>query len=321
MDDTKNDPIELKGETFALVRRRQNGSAVYANSERTAYLRLGQEQEIKRELNVRKNLLANSFPIAECISEGDFDGKSYWIERSLGNYHFGDLFFKDIRGYGSIREETFNDFLNVLKRFRDAQERTIVLEPVRSDFLKDLIDFDGLSKDSALGLELLAPAWEKMLGVFEKMPSCLTHGDLLPNNLFHVGVIDFEGVQTGVVGYDMVSALTKSFWFPKEEGYEQRRKYWFSEAQITQLQDALSVYSTQEHEWDLSKFADELFLLRGLWWTSRNDKWPKIQRWRFERMSELLKIYLNGGPSVWRFWKERELTKNGRSLRANLSLG
>ena len=314
MSDTKVDSVKLMGETFVLVRRRQNGVAVYANSERTAYLRLGQKQEIERELNVRRDLLANSFPIGDCIAEGEFDGKKYWVEASLGKYHFGDLFFQDIREYGSIREETFNDFLNVLKRFRDAQERTIVLKPVRADFLKDLIDFDGLSKSSALGLELLVPAWEKMFCVFEKMPSCMTHGDLLPNNIFHLGVIDFEGTQTGVVGYDIVSALTKSFWFPKEKDYEQQRKYWFSEAQIERLQDILFVYSTQEHRWDLGKFADELFLLRGLWWTSRNEKWPKIQRWRYERMSVLLKMYLNGRQSVWQFWKKCELTENGRGL-------
>lgn len=312
MSDTTTDSIVLKGETFTLVRRRQNGSAVYANSERTDYLRLGQKQEIERELKVRRDLLANGFPIADCLAEGDLDGKSYWVEASLGKYHFGDLFFQDIREYGSIREETFNDFLVVLKRFRDAQERTITLNSVNVGALRELVDFNGLSKDSALRLELLAPAWEKMLGIFEKMPSCLTHGDLLPNNVFHLGVIDFEGTQTGVVGYDIVSALTKSFWFPKEEGYEQRRKYWFSKAQIDSFQDALFVYSTQEHRWDLSQFSDELFLLRGLWWTSRNDKWPKIQRWRFERMSELLKIYLNSNQSVWQFWKESELTENTR---------
>lgn len=56
------------------------------------FLRIGPEGLIVPELNLHKKLLGYGFPVPGIVAEGEKDGKTYYIEQSLGDELLGDIF-------------------------------------------------------------------------------------------------------------------------------------------------------------------------------------------------------------------------------------
>lgn len=297
--------IEIEGVVFEKVRDRQRGVGVYVGPDRTQYLRIGSPNDVKKELSFHKQLLEKGFPIAPVIREGRIGNREYWIEESLGQLHFGDLFADEMREQGSISDELFERFMQVVLRFHDAQQKTLEQKPLDPHTLAQSVGFNDLLLELPDENEKMLHAWKKILTDLQHLPLCLTHGDFLPNNILEKGVIDLGDHFQGPVGYDMVNAITTSYWFPKETDLEYQRRSSFSEAQIQEYWIQVGTYMAGEGTWSVMDCIDPLFLLRAIWWTVRNDRTPKLQQWRYKRYLTLLDLYMKN-ESLYDYWSKHK---------------
>lgn len=297
--------IEIKGEIFTHVKDRRHGTSIYVGVDGSKYLRIGQINEVKKELCLHKQLLDRGFPIASIVGEGSFDDLSYWIEESVGKTTFGERFDKEMIETGQISDKSFDQFLSIIVRFHTAQELTIERTHIDSKILAKNIGLHHLVTDLPLEREKIMKTWEKILSDLENVPVCFTHGDFLPNNILEKGVIDLEDYFFGPIGYDILNPITTPYWFPKEPVQGFQRWSWFSESQLEGYLKAVDIYGFQGDTWKIKDFFDPLFLLKAIWWTSGNGKSLHLQLWRNQRLLVLMDKYLQN-ESLYSYWWEKK---------------
>lgn len=297
--------LEIQGEAFRHVKDRRHGSSIYVAKNGSRYLRIGQPLEVKQELDLHKQLLDSGFPIASIVAEGSLGELSYWIEESLGKTTFGERFDKEMNQTGWISDESFNQFLGIIVRFRTAQESTIERRPIDPELLAKNIGLQNLIIDLPLEQKLILNTWEKILHDLENVPMCFTHGDFLPNNILEKGVIDLEDHFLGPIGYDVLNPITTPYWFPKEPVQGFQRWSWFSEPQLERYLKAIATYESEGDTWRIKDFFDPLFLLKAIWWTSGNGRSSHLQAWRNQRLLVLMNKYTQN-QSLYSYWWEQK---------------
>ncbi|MDP3793639.1 MAG: aminoglycoside phosphotransferase family protein, partial [Candidatus Uhrbacteria bacterium] len=295
----------IDGETFELLLARQRGALLYANVDRSKYLRIGESARIAKELKFHKQILAFGFPVAQILGEGKNGGFIYWIEESLGKEHFGDRFFRETKEDGRILDDSFRAFLQIVKQAHDAQERILETKPIDSVALAKGVGFEDILLELPEEGDKLHLIWEKILADLQGYPFCVTHGDFLPNNILEHGVIDFGDHFYGPAGYDIINAITVAWWFPKEDGFEYRRRWSFTDQQIEEYFNLVSTYKENKREWNILQKFDSLFFMRATWWAVRNHPAPKLQAWRYERYRILINR-LSKGESLLDYWREHK---------------
>ncbi len=297
--------VTINEELFTQVKERRRGVGIYSNEAHTRYVRMGSAQAVRRELAFQKELLQGGFPVAQILHQGNYGLLSYWIEESLGVAHFGDLFAEDTEDGGAISENHFDQFLKVVVHFQRAQQKTMRTATLEDEALLHVVYFEELVQELPEAQTKMWDAWHKMMRILKTIPLCLTHGDFLPNNIMERGVIDLADHFEGPIGFDMVNAITTSYWFPGTMGFEYRRRSSFSESQIEAYLEAVRTYAIDQQSWDILDYFDALFLLRACWWTVRNQDMPLLQEWRYERFLELIDLFLEGA-SLYTHWRERK---------------
>lgn len=297
--------IIIDGEQYSLVLERERGVGLYADAGRTRYVRIGTPAMVAKELSFHKELLANNFPVAKILAEGKRGDREYYIEKSLGNKHFGAIFREETDTTGEVSEESFSRLLQQVQAMHDAQERHVGA-PVDAASLATSVQFGNLRAELPDDAATMDAAFAKIVNELANFPSCLTHGDFTSHNILHDGVIDFGDHFRGPVGFDMLNVMTAPFWFPKDAiNGEFTRGYRFSDAHIARLFDAVGVFTIGEHVIDLHTSFDAFFLLKAHWWTVRNHKMPKLQQWRYTHFRELVGRY-NAGESLYDYWITRK---------------
>ncbi len=294
--------VMIGGESFDLFLDRQRGASLYVNADRSRYLRVGDPDVVEKELDFHKQLLGGGFPVSRILDEGRLGERSYWSEESLGNDHLHDIFKQETESAGLISESSFRAFLKVVQQFNAAQASTANTLPIDFERLSAAVGFDGMIHELPDLSDDLRASWKMVQERLKDYPSCLTHGDFNPHNLFSKGVIDFGDHFVGPIGYDAVTAVTTPFWFPKGEGFEFRRKYTFTEDQVRQFFDACGTYQVGEREIDIRDRFDELFLLKAAWWSVRNQRNPKLQEWRYDRFRKVVDEFIRG-ESLLEHWQ------------------
>ena len=297
--------VKIHNERFKLVLKRQRGAALYANRDRTKYLRIGEKKLIEKEFEFHCKLLESGFPVAPIFEYGKKGKLIYWIEESLGKEHFGDLFFHETIANGRISEHLFRKFLHIVKQAHNAQEKTLEVGPIDSAALAKAVGFNDILLELPHERTRLIRIWKRILTDMKGYPFCFTHGDFLPNNILERGIIDFGDHFFGPVGYDMIDAITVSWWFPKEDGFEYKRRSTLTDKQINRYFDTVSMYHKKRKKWNILKKFDSLFFLRATWWTVRNHPAPKLQAWRYDRYRLLMRLYLQG-KSLFEYWKKHK---------------
>lgn len=297
--------ITIDGKQYSIVIERERGVGLYADEKRTRYVRIGIPSMVARELSFHKELLANGFPVAKILAEGKLGNREYWIEESLGDKHFGNIFKEETGAHGEISEESLTRLLLQVQRMHDAQERHIG-PPIDAASLATSVQFQGLVDEMPGDADTMREAFTKISNALVDYPSCLTHGDLTAHNILHDGVIDFGDHFRGPVGFDMLNVITAPFWFPKNSVHgEYTRGFRFSDTHIARFFDAVGVFSCGERTINLRTEFDAFFLLKAHWWTVKNHRMPKLQEWRYDRLRELVRRY-NADESLYGYWMARK---------------
>jgi hypothetical protein len=109
--------LRVDGLQFGLVCVRATGVSVYRGD--GAYLRLG--DGVAGELETHLQMLRDGYPVAEILEVGKHEASLYYIERALGKDTFGDACADRIASGGSMTDEEFVGFLDVMRRHAQAQ--------------------------------------------------------------------------------------------------------------------------------------------------------------------------------------------------------
>jgi len=272
--------LNINGKMFELVRVQRGGTTgVYKC--RNEYLRIGETVKIKRDLDFHKKMETFKFPIAKLVSEGEFGGKYYFIEQSLGEKHLGEQFAEDLINLEVISDEHFKIFLEIALHFAKAQLNT-------ATEYKDMESFKYGIHLEVLCAEL--PQYKsKILNCFEEVtkrllvfPFVITHGDFNPHNLYPKGAIDLADSFYGPFGFDLVTAIVHVNYFPTSGDYEYVTHYTFTSEQEAEYFRKMDSITAKAGLPALSDFKSDFEFCRGLWSLSNMQKWPKIQKWRYD---------------------------------------
>lgn len=272
--------ITLAGREFVLVAiQREGESAIYKCGEEFA--RAGVRERILKDLELHKRMAAFGFPVAELRGEGEHENGYYFIESSLGERHFGDLFAEDMRVEGRILDETFARFVAISQRFAEAQLRSIDREK-NFDQFADGIHLDILTEELPEDAESIRRYFERVkerVGVF---PFVITHGDFNSRNLYPAGVIDLEDSFMGPAGYDLATNIFHTRYMPDSPEYEYFRRYSFTEEQEREYLGAMDVLYARHGLPKLSDYFDDFGFCRAVWMLVRMHQWPKLQKFRYD---------------------------------------
>lgn len=300
--------IGIGEDVFHFVLARERGVQLYANAERSKYLRIGDPELAKKEVDFHKRLIEEGFPVAHILSEGEANGKVYWIEESLGNEIFTDRFTREVVENGKISEATFAIFLQHAKAVHEAQIRSCAIKPYTLDALGGVVEEPEMEAELPDFRDKTRAAWEKAKTRVEHLPICLTHGDFTAHNILEHGVIDFGDHFEGPLGHDMMNVITTPFWFPKDTSFELFGTYDFTEEQIDRFFAACGTSHTPFGTFELRDVFDDLFILKALWWAVRNQANPMLQEWRYERFRDIVSRYLSG-ESLYEYWRKQNNKK------------
>src|SRR3989344_141010 len=128
-----NKTIVIGKKNFSLQNRRAY-KPVYVYKGRDLFLRLGPAAIVQKELKLHQHLIRLGFPFAAIVSSGKYKNQFYYIEKSLGNIHFGQIFSKDIQNQKRISKKNFGRFLTITKKFAEAQLRTVSVTRSQKNF-------------------------------------------------------------------------------------------------------------------------------------------------------------------------------------------
>lgn len=267
---------------FTLVNlQRDEATAVYRGGD--TFVRIGRPDKMVPNFNLHKKMESAGFPVPRLIDSGNYGDLFYFTEESLGDRHLGDEFAVDMEATGEISEEHFNQLVSLVKKFALAQYGTAKAEDV--DSLKDGVHLDLLCKEmhevDAIKLQAKFKEVTERLSVF---PYVITHGDFNPHNLYESGVIDFEDSFYGPFGYDLTTALVHIRNFSLEDTAEFRAQYSFNTEQTRRFTETLDALSSDLGIPPLSLYTDDLDFLRAIWSAVRMEKYPSLQKFRFNRL-------------------------------------
>ncbi len=156
---SKIDRLTINGTVFEHVKTRSYMPvSIFKSGE--LFLRKGPKKVLEGEIAFHRNLLQYDFPVPKILEEGGLNGERYYIETSLGEKLFGEIFTEDAKEHREISESHFKKFLEVVKKFTKAQLAT------QSDERDEESFYSGLNVQFAL--EELPELEERILCAFEK---------------------------------------------------------------------------------------------------------------------------------------------------------
>lgn len=282
----------IEGEEYTFVKVR-NHMPISIYKGKDSYLRIGPRDLIRQEINYHKNLLGFGFPIPKILNEGEHLDLYYFTESSLGDEHLGQIFRANCTD-SVVSDNDFSKLLNVVKIFTEAQIKTVGTQPFTFADFRELIKVIILLEELPTLNQDTLVALARVEDHIKILPAVLTHGDFNPYNIFEKGVIDWERGSYAPIGHDLVDNIAQTFFFPLNGDYEYTAGYRYSEKQINTYYEQIDAICTNAGIPQISDFRNDFILCRSIWSVVRMDRWPKIQKWRYEQYKALLKAYLNG---------------------------
>src|SRR3989338_2222322 len=272
--------IKLQGKEFILVTtQRTEKISVYKGY--NEFLRIGDRENIENNLHKHKQMLGYGLPISEIKEEGTIDNKAYYIESSLGEKHFGQLFSEDMKKAGRISNEHFAQFIEISRKFGESQLNTkidrISLNSFPLGIHLDVVKFE-LEEYGDKIQEVFDRATEKI----EVFPAVMTHGDFNPHNLYPKGAIDLESAFMGFAGYDLITNIVHIGYFPDSTDYEFYKGYNFVDEQKIQYLLAMDDLYIKNGLPRISEYLKEFEFFRAIWSVANMSRWPKLQQFRYD---------------------------------------
>jgi hypothetical protein len=284
----------IEGKVYTFVKNRNHVPvSIYKSS--TEYLRIGPKELLLKEIDYQKTLLGFGFPVPEIIKEGAYEDQYYFIEPSLGERHFSQIFKANLSDVNTVSNTDFAVFLALIKKYAEAQLKTVTASKFIPSEVEGMIKYDVVVNELPNLEKMTTEAMRKAEGRIATLPIALTHGDFNPHNILEAGVIDWERASYAPLGYDLATNISQIFFFPLRGEYEYIGGYTYSREQIDQYWKEMDALYTANGFPKVSEYATDFIFCRTIWSVVRMDRWPNIQRWRYRQYEEVLTEYLNTG--------------------------
>ena len=301
MEKGKIEDITIEGKNFAYVKHRLIGGKVFTNQDKSEYLRTADPAEIAGEANLTKDLYERGFPVPEVTATGTLeDGTAYYTEKSIGDRVFAEIFKEEIKAKGQISNETFDAFINVIKRYCSAQFNPKNFVPRNADSLEKISLLTNAMRNNPPSAEMqsmFAEAYKKANERVSTLPWGYIQPDLDPFNILHDGIIDFELADFGPIGYDALTNIYFERMWPKHE-----ISYHFNDEQIARYVAAIDAIAKENNLPAISSYTDDFLVLKAIWSSAK----PKNSEENQERNADLWKWRAN-----MRDWCVRQYLKGG----------
>jgi hypothetical protein len=264
--------------------------AIYRGDE--AYLRIG--PGLSAELATHRQMARRAFPVAAILEHGYRGRLPYYVEQSLGSSTLGDIFDAEVDTRGSVSDESFEQFTEVISRHARAQARMATARWSVGAFA----EFIGVARAAALHPDLaedMRDAFEDAIGRLQRFRGTLLHGDLHSDNTCVGGVIDLEGAGRGVIGYDVVTAVFVSAMAQAVPEGGAPPYAGFSSAQLRSYLSLLDDIFGARGPGPVSDELEALLLCRAISMCSRRHRDPAIWPIRTRLLSTTLDTVRRGG--------------------------
>jgi len=306
MEAIPNQTMEIKGQIFEVVKptRLLNGMVLKSGN---TYARVGEKQPTMAEQIHSVSLFNRGFPVPTVLDSGELpDNKWYFTETSLGTDTFHKQFTNEYQATGEITSQTFSKYLDVVTKYASAQsdnKNKTTVSP--KDFIDTLLPqervlpnycyFGYNQEDYLRALQLAADKLSSAsMGVIQH--------DMNPFNVLENGVIDFELVGYGPVGFDtLMSVRWSSGWFTD---YPSRCPvaYKLSAEQIRANDTIVDETAVNSGRTLPSSYMQEFLLLKSAWAASElnapDPNWPAdklaFRNYRANVLNHAVDQYLNG---------------------------
>ena len=273
------DKLRIDGVDYELLKAQRGGQRVYRGADR--YLRIGAHERIAKDIATHRAMSGMGFPVAAILSSGTLGGEDYFVEQSLGESRFRDLFENDTKQNGEISARHFEQFLHITKLYLEAQLNALV-PPSAASFASG-VHLDILRQELPHYAISLKDKFERITQKLSGFPYVLTHGDFNPANMYPLGIIDLEDSFSAPFGFDAVSAISTVEWFPDPGDYEFVASYRFTDAQKRSYLAMCDSVSRGVGYPPVSIYYGDFAFCRAIWSLVRMQAWPKLQAWRYEK--------------------------------------
>lgn len=273
------------------------------------YGRIGPKLETLEEQIHTVSLHKRGFPVAEVLESGPLDdNKWFFTESSLGNAPFHAMFKSEYAANTRVSDDTFARYLNVIERYAAAQAddknhvTVSAAEFVTSVVPEQLVfyDYSYFGHDEDRYREATRRATERLSAA----PMGVLQYDLNPYNILERGVIDFEEVGYGPIGYDTVlSARWAGGWFPNYPAHH-TMAYRLDSTQISLSDERVDSIARQHGVTEPSRFLEEFLLIRTAWACSAflpissdtSQESVDFRRYRAKLLEVAVDAYLDNRP-------------------------
>jgi aminoglycoside phosphotransferase (APT) family kinase protein len=274
--------IMIAGESFKHIVSRELVS-IYRGQD--AYLRIGPEDVLRKEMEAHRRLHDLGFPVPPLIRDGEHKGLFYYIEMTVGET-FGDIFDHEAGTHSNVREESFDAFLSIVIRYAQSQlQNQSSIEPteafrhmLRVNQVMEIFPELAWASERAFGRIM------DRLAVF---PAVLTHGDFHAFNVCERGVIDFESVAPGFAGYDVTVAIMLPGMFPPADD-----EFSYSTQQIERYLTAIDTVYQAYGLPNPSAYTYDYLVARLMWLVAGRKRPPALLDWLDTSYREMLTSYL-----------------------------
>lgn len=303
-------PITIGGNDFYVIKASRQGDGAVLRSE-DVFGRIGPPATILAEQRHTAALYERGFPVPEVLDGGELDdGQRYFTESSLGEDTFHTLFAREYAQSGEISEATYQDYLFVIERYARAQmSNENRLKADAADFINGLVPDEGVLQNyrrfGGSGDDY-SRALDRVASRIEHAPMGVLQFDLNPCNVLKGGVIDFELVGSGPIGYDLLtSARWGGTWYA-DYPLLFSRSYSLSHQQIERNDSLIERVAAEYDLCSPSIYLDEFLVLKSAWAVlvsglnipesvSDGDK-TAFQQYRANILSSAVSSYLAGEP-------------------------
>ena len=263
---------------------------VYRGDE--SYLRIG--PGLASELASHRQLARRAFPVARILERGYLGRLPYYVEESLGASTLGDIFDAEVDTRGSVSDESFERFSDVIAQHALAQVRM-----ARAGWsVGAFAELIGVGRAAALHPDLggaVRGAFQEAVARLDQFPGTLLHGDLHADNTCAGGVIDLEGAGRGVLGYDAVTAVFVSAMGAVEPEGGAPPYAGLSSAQLRRYLSRLDAIFGARGSGPVSAELDALLLCRAIAMCSRRHRDPAVWPIRTQLLRSTLDTVRRGG--------------------------
>jgi hypothetical protein len=208
--------LQIAGRTFQFHHHRGDDNDLYFSED--AYLRIGDRAELEPEYETHVRMLQMGFPVPQMLARGEWNGRFYWIEESVGTQVLWKLFMAETRANGCMSDASFRALMEVMGRYAEAQVRHPVAGDIRAEF-QELVRVNDLIEELPDLRDRTLRAFERAVERLQVFPGAWCHRDLATANICERGVIDLEGVRPGYAGYDVMGALLEPDVWAAPDGY------------------------------------------------------------------------------------------------------